>query len=76
VLRLTEDQAENLMREIQCPVLFIGASNSFKHLETVFPKRAQWFKNAQYVQFVGGHHIHMENTDDVGLLIRQFVEQL
>ncbi|BCO19705.1 alpha/beta hydrolase [Alteromonas sp. KC3] len=76
VLRLTEDQAENLMREIRCPVLFIGASNSFKHLETVFPKRAPWFKNAQYVQFVGGHHIHMENTDDVGLLIRQFVEQL
>lgn len=76
VLRLTEDQAENLMREIRCPVLFVGASNSFKHLETVFPKRAPWFKNAQYVQFVGGHHIHMENTDDVGLLIRQFVEQL
>ena len=76
VLRLTEDQAENLMREIRCPVLFIGASNSFKHLETVFPKRALWFKNAQYEQFVGGHHIHMENSEDVGLLIQQFVEQL
>ena len=76
MLRLTEKQAEALMRAIVCPILFIGASNSFKNLETLFPKRKMWFLNAQYEQFVGGHHIHMENTDDVGVLIRQFVEQL
>ena len=75
-LRLTEKQAESLMRAIVCPVLFIGASNSFKNLESVFPKREGWFLNAQYEQLVGGHHIHMENTDDVGLIIRNFVEQL
>ncbi|AEA98579.1 alpha/beta fold hydrolase [Alteromonas mediterranea] len=76
MLRLTEKQAEALMRAIVCPILFIGASNSFKNLETLFPKRKMWFLNAQYEQFVGGHHIHMENTDDIGVLIRQFVEQL
>ena len=76
VLRLTDAQAENLMRNIECPVLFIGASDSFKKLDTVFPSRALWFKNAQYEHLVGGHHIHMENTHDVGLLIRDFVEQL
>jgi len=38
-LRLTEKQAESLMRAIVCPVLFIGASNSFKNLDTVFPNR-------------------------------------
>ena len=75
-LRLTEKQAESLMRAIVCPVLFIGASNSFKKLASVFPKREAWFLNAQYEQLVGGHHIHMENTDDVGVLIRHFVEQL
>lgn len=76
VLRLTEKQAENLMRAIECPLLFIGASNSFKQLDKMFPRRARWFKNAQYEQLVGGHHIHMENTGDVGRLICQFVEQL
>lgn len=76
MLRLTEKQAEALMRAIVCPILFIGASNSFKNLETLFPKRKAWFLNAQCEQFVGGHHIHMENTDDIGVLIRQFVEQL
>lgn len=76
VVRLTDKQAENLMRNIECPILFIGASNSFKKLETVYPSRSSWFKNAQYEHLVGGHHIHMENTHDVGLLIRDFVEQL
>ena len=75
-LRLSEKQAENLMRAIVCPVLFIGATHSFKDLPTVFIKRRAWFKNARYEQFVGGHHIHMENTDDVGQLIRSFVEQM
>ncbi|WP_394223220.1 alpha/beta fold hydrolase [Alteromonas gracilis] len=76
VLRLTDKQAENLMRNIECPILFIGATNSFKKLDTVYPSRDSWFKNAQYERLVGGHHIHMENTHDVGLLIRDFVEQL
>lgn len=76
VVRLTDKQAENLMRNIECPVLFIGASDSFKKLDTVYPSRSSWFKNAQYEHLVGGHHIHMENTHDVGLLIRDFVEQL
>jgi len=75
-LRLTEKQAESVMRAIVCPVLFIGASNSFKKLDSVFSKRKDWLLNAQFEQFVGGHHIHMENTDDIGVLIRQFVEQL
>lgn len=76
VLRLTEKQAENLMTSIQCPLLFIGASNSFKQLKDVFSVRQGWFKNARFEQFTGGHHIHMENTHNVGCVIRQFVEQL
>jgi len=73
-LRLTEGQAKTLMASIACPILFIGASNSFKHVESVFDARKNWFKNAQYVGFEGGHHIHMEKTDEIGLLIQQFVE--
>ena len=76
VLRLTEGQAENIMRAIECPILFIGASNSFKHSKDVFQKRKGWFKNARFEQIIGGHHIHMEKTDEVGSLIRQFVEQM
>lgn len=76
VLRLTEAQAKNLMESILCPILFIGASDSFKNLPQVFEKRKGWFKSAQYEQFVGGHHIHMEKVNDVGSRIVQFVEQM
>lgn len=75
-LRLTEKQAQTLMESVTCPILFIGASRSFKNLPHVYEQRAHWFESAQYEQFVGGHHIHMENSEDVGRLICQFVEQM
>jgi pimeloyl-ACP methyl ester carboxylesterase len=76
ILRLTEKQAQTLMESVTCPILFIGASMSFKNLPHVYEQRSHWFESAQYVQFVGGHHIHMENSDAIGPLICQFVEQM
>jgi pimeloyl-ACP methyl ester carboxylesterase len=76
IVRLTENQAENLMQAINCPILFIGASNSFKRLEDAFARRRSWFKNAQYEAFDGGHHIHMEKSDEIGTLIQRFVGQM
>ncbi len=75
-LRLTELQAENIIRNIQCPVLLLGADASFKQLNKTYEQRKEWFKNAQFVQFAGGHHIHMENTDNIGTTIRRFVDQM
>lgn len=76
ILRLTEKQAQTLMESVSCPILFIGASKSFKNLPHVYEQRTHWFESAQYEQFVGGHHIHMENSEGVGRLICQFVEQM
>ncbi|NDV91953.1 alpha/beta fold hydrolase [Alteromonas sp. 345S023] len=73
IVRLTENQAENLMQAINCPILFIGASKSFKRLDDAFARRRGWFKNAQYAAFEGGHHIHMEKSDEIGTLIQRFV---
>ncbi|WP_018984737.1 alpha/beta fold hydrolase [Salinimonas chungwhensis] len=75
-LRLTEGQAQALMENIRCPVLFIAASDSFKTVDKVFSQRQDWFVNASCLQFAGGHHIHMEKPDEVGAAIRHFVEQL
>lgn len=76
IVRLTEAQSENLMRGIKCPILFIGASDSFKRLNEAFERRKDWFENAQYTAFEGGHHIHMEKTDEIGTLIQRFVGQM
>ncbi|MBU2979769.1 alpha/beta hydrolase [Alteromonas sp. C1M14] len=75
-LRLTDDQAEALMRSISCPILFVAASSSFKKVADVFNERAAWFSQGHCQVFQGGHHIHMEQTDAVGTAIRQFVEQM
>ncbi|OFC71047.1 alpha/beta fold hydrolase [Alteromonas confluentis] len=75
-LRFTEEQAEALMRNVRCPVWFAAASNSFKKMPDVYSVRKDWFVSSQCEVFEGGHHIHMEKTDEVGRAIRQFVEQL
>lgn len=75
-LRMTEPQAQNVMQEINCPVLFTAASDGFKQTTSAYQARAAWFKNARCEQVAGGHHAHMENPEETGSLIRQFVEQL
>ncbi len=75
-LRLTEAQAQNIMQGITCPMLFTAADNSFKDTEAVYRQRSHWFKRARCERISGGHHAHMENPDETGPLIRQFVEQL
>lgn len=76
MLRLTSDQAERLMRAIECPIWFGAASNSFKKLHQVYPQREHWYGKPQIAYFEGGHHIHLEKTADVGRAIRQFVVEL
>lgn len=75
-LRLTDEQAQNIMQAITCPVWFGSASSSFKEVDKMYAIRSSWFRNSQLVCFEGGHHIHMEKPDDVGRAIREFVEQL
>ena len=75
-LRLTEGQAESLMRAIECPVWIGASSSSFKKVQESYEQRRLWLKNSQLEIFDGGHHIHMEKTDEIGSAIRQFVEQL
>lgn len=75
-LRLTEAQAQNLMNGIQCPVWFGGATDSFKHVESVYSKRKIWWKNSQLELFSGGHHFHMVKPSAVSTAIRRFVEEM
>ncbi|NMH61332.1 alpha/beta fold hydrolase [Alteromonas ponticola] len=75
-LRMTEKQAENLMRNIQCPVWFAAATSSFKALPRMYENRRNWFCQSQLEEFSGGHHIHMEQPEAVAEGIKRFVQQL
>lgn len=75
-LRLTEGQAQCLMQSIRCPVLFLGASSSFKKVDSMYRARQDWFAHSECEILAGGHHIHMEKPEEIGTRIRHFVEQL
>jgi pimeloyl-ACP methyl ester carboxylesterase len=75
-LRLLESQAEALMKEIRCPVGFACASASFKQVSDVYKERQDWWNESYIYEFIGGHHIHMEQTALVGKCIMKFVEQM
>lgn len=76
MLRLTEEQAEVLMRAVECPIWFAAASSSFKQLHASYARRQHWFKSPCISYFEGGHHIHLEKTAEVGSAILQFVVEL
>lgn len=75
-LRLTEQQAQNVLESITCPVWVGGATDSFKTLAKVYEKRKVWLKNSKFELFSGGHHFHMVNPRAVGSAIRKFVEEM
>ncbi|MCW8107193.1 alpha/beta hydrolase [Alteromonas ponticola] len=75
-LRLTEKQAEDLMKNIQCPVWFAAATKSFKDLSQMYESRRSWFSQSQLVEYEGGHHIHMEQPEALANGMKRFIEQL
>lgn len=72
-LRMTEAQAEAIFRNISCPVLFIGASSSFKLVEKTYYVRSEWLTQSDFVSLEGGHHIHMEQTQGCVDVIKRFL---
>ncbi|MEW9799131.1 alpha/beta fold hydrolase [Alteromonas sp. CYL-A6] len=76
VLRMTESQAQSVMRSIDCPLLFTAASDSFKKAREVYGTRQAWFADARCIDFEGGHHVHMEQPGETAKAIIHFVEQM
>lgn len=72
-LRLTEEQACDIMQNITCPLLVIAASNSFKQLPELVRARQHWIPQAELKVISGGHHIHLEQTEQVINQIGNFV---
>lgn len=75
LLRLTDEQAENIIRNIVCPVLILAASDSFKALPSSFKHRQHWLqKDSELNVLQGGHHIHLERSSETNALIAKFIK--
>lgn len=74
-LRVTDDQAEHFMRAIKCPMLAILGTTGYEMMREKMRQRLDWVENLEVVSCEGGHHLHMDNPDDVGGYILQFLHE-
>ena len=71
-LRMSEGQAQALIRAIACPVLFIRGEQGFPWLLEQWRQRAGAFAQIEMVQVAGNHHFHMENSSETAVYIENF----
>jgi pimeloyl-ACP methyl ester carboxylesterase len=68
----TEEQILAYLRNISAPVLLVQAERT-ELVESHHPNRWQSVPNLQRVILAGGHHLHMENPDEVSKVIHDFL---
>ncbi|QWL62925.1 alpha/beta hydrolase [Aeromonas jandaei] len=73
-LRMSEGQAQALIRAICCPVLFIRGEQGFAELETQWQLRQGAFRQIEQVILPGNHHFHMENGAATAVCIVNFCQ--
>jgi pimeloyl-ACP methyl ester carboxylesterase len=71
--RMTQDQLNQVLSDIQCPVLVIRAEPGIALPESEWHQRLSHVKNCQWISLEGNHHIHIDQPDDVGAAIREFL---
>jgi len=71
--RLTLQQAQQLVRDIKCPVKLIYGSNGLDMVSSGIKNFATLFEKFSSVELTGGHHVHMENPEEIAELIKEFL---
>lgn len=75
-LRLTESQADAFLRGIDCPTLSILGDQGFAELKPIQAHKRHLISNFDSVECVGGHHLHMDNPEQVAMSIINFLENV
>lgn len=71
--RLLQPQAMQLLREIQCPVLAILASDGLEMMQQARQQYQSCYQQLEWVEITGGHHCHMTQPEHTANAIRQFL---
>ncbi len=69
-IRLTPLQAENIVKGIRCPVHIVLGETGFEKVKILLKARHDYFENIQLTSLQGGHHVHMESTDQLVKIIK------
>ena len=74
-LRVTEPQAEAFMRAITCPTLVINGDKGYEMMKKVLNERKTWIPKLTCCECRGGHHLHMDNPEQVARQIVTFLQK-
>ncbi|MDF0535310.1 alpha/beta hydrolase [Shewanella sp. A32] len=72
--RLSFTQVEQLMRGIAVPSLLLTGTQGYASLAELLPQISPWYLDLTKVQLTGNHHLHMENSAKVALVINDFLD--
>lgn len=72
-LVMTDEQAEAFLSHIKCPMLLIVGTKGFASLKEAVVQRKPCIKDLTSVECEGGHHLHMDNPQQVAKQIVNFL---
>ena len=75
LLRMTEGQVQNVLRELRAPVLLIHPDRGFPFPETIMNERLACIDAIEIVSFSGHHHIHLDDPEQIAPTIAEFLEK-
>lgn len=71
--RLLQPQAMQLLKDIQCPVQAILASDGLEMMQQARQQYQSCYQQLEWVEITGGHHCHMTQPQQTAKAIRQFL---
>ena len=73
--RITMQQAEQFIKDIKIPVQLIHGSDGLNMVSTGIKHFGPLFSRFNSFEIAGGHHVHMEEPNQVVQLIDSFIQQ-
>ncbi|NQY89260.1 MAG: alpha/beta hydrolase [Colwellia sp.] len=73
--RLTLKQAQQFIRDIQCPVQLLYGSDGMDMVSSGIKNFGDLFQNFANFELKGGHHVHMEQPKKAAELIKCFLAE-
>jgi len=71
--RMTEPQANNILKNIRCPRLLILGNQGFEKVKKGLEARKEAFHKVPVVRFEGGHHVHMSANKAISSTILEYI---
>ena len=72
--RMTTEQAQDIMHNIQCPVLFIKGDSGFVRIAEQYAHRKSWLAcEHRLLTLTGNHYVHMQAPKELLTEIAAFV---